>query len=168
VFYPVQALLANTAGLIMGIGEICNRHAVIIGKSDSIYSAAILMRDRHVHYVVVVESNDGNNIPVGAVTDRDIVVNMIAKKVDLNAVVIGEVMNSQLLLANEQDDVMTTLKRMRNKRIRYTPVVNADSALIGVLSIDDILDRLTEQLNDIDYIISREQAVAREDVYEKQ
>lgn len=151
----------------MRVGDICNHHAVIIGKTDSIFSAAVLMRDQHVNYIVVVESSGGRNIPVGSITDRDIVVKMVANSVDLHSVTIGEAMNASLLLADEHDSVVSTLKRMRHKGLRHIPVINPCRALIGILSIDDILDRLAEQLNDIGYIIAQEQLSLQEDIFEK-
>lgn len=151
----------------MRVGEICNRHAVIVGKLDSIYTAAVLMREHHANYLVVVESCGGNNVPVGSLTDRDIVVDIIAKNADLAKITISDVMNPHLLLAEENDSVISTLKRMRHKRICYIPIVNAKRALIGVLSLDAILDVITEQLNDIGYIINREPPILRETFLEK-
>jgi CBS domain-containing protein len=156
------------AGSSMRVGEICNRHAAIVGKSDSIYRVAVIMRNLHVHDVVVVESRDGNNIPVGVVSDHDIVVNMITQRLDLDAVSVGDVMHTSLLLANEQDSAMTTLKRMRHKKLRYIPVVTTNGALVGTLSIDDILDKLSEQLDDISYIVGHEQSNVRDDIVESQ
>ena len=141
----------------MSVGEICNRHVTIIGKYDSIYSAARLMRDHNVTNVIVVESCNGINIPVGVVTDHDIVVAIIAEGLQPDTVSIGDIMMDGLLIANEGDDVVATLKRMRHKGIRRIPVIRENHGLIGVLSIDNILDALAEQLNDIDQIIIREQ-----------
>lgn len=149
----------------MFVGEICNRHTAIIGKSDSIYSVAMLMREHQVSYIVVVEPDHGNNVPIGAITDRDIVVEMIANRMNLDSVVVGEVMNTQIMLANEHDDVMMTLKRMRHNKVRCMPIVNADRALVGTLSIDNILDTLSELLNDIDYILKWQQLLANEISY---
>lgn len=146
----------------MRVGDVCNRDAVIIGKTDSIYTAAALMREHHVNYVVVVESSGGNNIPVGSLTDRDIVVEIIANNLDLGMLTIGEVMKPTLLVASEDDTVMSTLKRMRYKTLQHIPVINSYRALIGVLSIDGILDLLTEHLNDIGYIINRVQFPAQQ------
>ena len=151
----------------MSVGDICNHDAVIIGKSDSIYTAAVLMRDQHVNYVVVVESQQGNNIPIGAVTEREIVVDMVAERLDLDTVSVGEVMKPQLVMANEEDDVMKTLKRMRHTSLRCIPVINADKTLVGILSVDDILDRLSELLSDIGHILTRQQTFAHEKVFDK-
>jgi len=151
----------------MRVGEICNHHAVIIGKSDSVHVAAELMRDQHVNYIIVVESNGGSNIPVGSLSDRDIVVKLSARNVDLDTVTVSEVMNTPPIVAEARDSVMATLKRMRYKGIRHIPVVDTNKALIGILSIDNILESLTEQLNDIGYIITQEQLSVHEDIYEK-
>ncbi len=145
-------------GITMTVGDVCNHNVVIIGQQDSISRAARLMRDYHVCDVVVVESSNGINIPVGILTDRDIVVKIIAAELDLDAVSVGDLMNDQLLTANESDQVTVTLKRMRHKGIRCMPVICQDNGLIGILSIDDILDTLTEKLNDIGQIISANNA----------
>jgi CBS domain-containing protein len=151
----------------MRVGDICNHHAAIIGKSDSVHTAAKLMRDQHVTYVVVVESKNGNNIPVGSLTDRDIVVKLAASNVDLDTVTAEEVMNAPPILAEARDSVMVTLKRMRYKVIQHIPVVDTNKALIGVLSIDDILESLTEHLNDIGHIITQKQLSVLENIFEK-
>lgn len=141
----------------MSVGEICNRDVVIIGKHASIYTAAQLMRDHRVSEVVVVESTKGINMPVGMITDRDIVVDLIAEERDLQTIVVGDAMHNNLLMSYDNDEVIATLKRMRHRAIRRIPVVSRDRGLIGMLSIDNVLDQLTEQLNDIDQIIIREQ-----------
>lgn len=63
----------------MSIGAICNREVVIVGKNDTLFEAAQLMRDYHVGDVVVVEERDGRRYPVGVLTDRDIVIELVAK-----------------------------------------------------------------------------------------
>jgi CBS domain-containing protein len=146
----------------MRVGDICNQQAVIIGKTDSVYTAAVLMRDYHVNYIVVVESRSGHNVPVGSLTDRDIVVDMVANNADLATLTIGEVMKPSLLLASENDNVVATLRRMRYKSLQHIPVINEHKELIGVLSIDGILDMLAEELNDISHIINRVQLLSQE------
>ncbi len=151
----------------MSVGEICNRNAVIIGKSDSIYHAAELMREQHVNYLVVVESHLGNNIPIGAITERDIVVNIVAKRRDMDETTIGSVMHPLLMVATDHDNVIQTVKRMRHSSVRCIPVVNAQKALIGTLSIDDILDRLAELLNDIGHILAWQETHSHAEIFGK-
>lgn len=161
----IRGLLSIQFGAVMSVGNICNRNVVLIGKHDSIFTAARLMRDHHVSDVVVVESSKGINIPLGVLSDRDIVVKIIAAGQDLNTVSISDLMSDQLLTVNETDEVMPTLKRMRHKGVRRIPVIGNDSGLLGLLSIDDILDTLAEQLNDIDQIISQDQYQSSEGLH---
>jgi len=99
----------------MSIGEICNRETVFTTKDSSISQAAQLMREQHVGDLVVVEEKGGRRIPVGILTDRDLVIEILAKGVDMNAVTVGDVMSSELLTARESDGLYETLQRMRAK-----------------------------------------------------
>lgn len=137
-------------------GEYCNRDVIIVGKSDSIIKAAKLMRQHHVGDVLVVELRNGERAPVGILTDRDIVIEVVAEETDLNALTIQDVMSFKLITSNENDDLMITIKRMRINGIRRIPIINQAGGLVGILSIDDILDVIAEQLMDIDQIIVNE------------
>ncbi|MEJ2360196.1 MAG: CBS domain-containing protein [Gammaproteobacteria bacterium] len=141
----------------MRVSEICNRDAAIIGKLDTIPAAAACMRDFHVDYLVVVESVGGINIPVGTMTDRDIVVNLIASNIELDGITVGDVMATPLLLVDEQDSVINTLKRMRHQCCQHVPVVKSNGALSGILSIENIIDMLAEQFNHIGYILNQDE-----------
>jgi len=146
----------------MFAGEYCNRNVFIIGRGDSLIKAAKLMRQHHVGDLLVVESRNGERAPVGILTDRDIVVEVIAVEADLNSLFIEDVMSYKLITAHENDDLMNTIKRMRVNGIRRIPIVNQTGGLVGILSIDDILDVITEQLMDIDQIIVNEQNKERQ------
>lgn len=143
-------------------GDYCNRDVVIVGKTDSIIKAAKLMREHHVGDVLVVESRNGEQVPIGVLTDRDIVIEIVALETDLDALTIQDVMSFQLVTSNENDDLMVTIKRMRKSGIRRIPIVNQTGGLVGILSIDDILDVITEQLMDVDQIIVNEQDKERD------
>ena len=146
----------------MLVGEYCNRDVVIIGKNESIRNAAKLMRKHHVGDVLVVESGNGERVPVGIVTDRDIVIEVIAKDVDLDDLMVQDIMSFRLVTSNEKDDLMATIKRMRTNGVRRIPIVNKAGGLVGILSVDDILDVITEQLMDVDQIIAKENSNERE------
>lgn len=70
----------------MPIGEICNRAVVFAKKDTSLLEAAQLMRQNHVGDVVIVDEKNGRRVPVGIVADRDIVIEVIAKEIDINTV----------------------------------------------------------------------------------
>lgn len=141
----------------MNVGEICNREVIIINQDGSIQEAIALMREHHVGDVVVVEERDGERYPVGILTDRDIVVEILAEGVDMDAVAIKDVMSYQLLQVRERDDITDALKLMRSKGVRRLPVVDERGVLAGILSVDDIIDVLAEELMDLATLIRREQ-----------
>lgn len=138
-------------------GEYCSRDVVIVNKTDSVLKAAKLMRKHHVGNVLVVEPADGDPVPIGILTDRDLVIEVIANEVDINAVTIEDVMSFDLVTIKANDDLMAAVKQMRSHGIRRIPVVTEEGNLVGILAVDDIIDVITEQLVDIDQLISREQ-----------
>lgn len=140
----------------MNMGEVCNREVVIVEKEASIIDAAKLMRDYHVGDVVVVEK-DNKTRPVGILTDRDIVVELINYGTDLNTVNVGDVMSYELLTATEDQSVMDTVKAMRTKGVRRVPVVDSKGALAGIFTLDDVISLIAEQQVDLAALVSREQ-----------
>lgn len=146
----------------MSIGEICNRETVITTKDGSIIQAAQLMREQHVGDLVVVEESAGRRIPVGILTDRDLVIEILAKEVAMDAVTVGDVMSGELLTARESDGLYETLQRMRAKGVRRVPVVDTGGALVGIVSADDLLDLLADELTALARLLSREQARERQ------
>lgn len=146
----------------MKTGAVCNREVVFVERNASIVEAAQRMRAHHVGDLVVVEEINGRRSPVGIVTDRDLVVEVLAEGVKLDEVVVGDVMSHELATANEDDDLFDTVKRMRAKGIRRLPVVDRTGALAGIVTVDDLLDLLAEQVSDLARIVQREQTRERE------
>lgn len=130
----------------MSTGEFCTREVVIAEKSASILEVAQLMRTFHVGDVIVVERRGEQNVPVGIVTDRDIVVEIIAQEVDLNSVTAGDVMSYDLLSVREDEGVWEVLLQMCERGVRRVPVVNDGGGLVGVLAVDDMIELLAEEL----------------------
>ncbi len=141
----------------MSIGDICNREVVLVNKDSSVQDAARLMRVHHVGDLVVAEERDGRRIPIGILTDRDIVIEVIAEDVDVGSVAIGDVMSFKLLTASEQDDTFDTIKLMQTKGVRRLPVVDKQGQLVGIVTIDDLIDLLAETLMDVAGLIAYEQ-----------
>lgn len=140
----------------MSVGEYCNRDVVVIEKTKSVREAVNLMRKNHVGDVVVVEMRENASIPLGILTDRDIVVEILAEDVDLDAVIVGDVMSDQLVTINEDTKLLDAIKQMRIKGVRRLPVVNELGELQGILSVDDLLELIVEQLSDIVALVSKE------------
>ncbi len=141
----------------MTIGTVCNREVVFIHAQASIPVAARLMREYHVGDLVVIKEKTGKRVPVGIVTDRDIVLEVIAEGVSMDDVNVGDIMSDNLVTARESDGLLDTIKVMRAKGIRRLPVVNDDNELVGILSVDDLIDLFSEQIVDLARLIAREQ-----------
>ena len=140
----------------MSAGEYCNRDVVVIEKTESVREAVNLMRKNHVGDVVVVEMRENASIPLGILTDRDIVVEILAEDVDIDSVIVGDVMSDQLITTNEETELLDIIKLIRIKSVRRLPVVNKKGELQGILTVDDLLELIAEQLTDIAGIASNE------------
>lgn len=142
----------------MRAGEFCTREVVVIEKGSTVTEAARLMRDHHVGDLVVVEERAGERVPVGILTDRDIVVEVIANEADyLPSLLVGDIMSTELMTAPEEESLSDALGRMCSHGVRRIPVVNSRGGLEGILSIDDLLEQVCEELGDITRLIARQQ-----------
>ncbi|WP_026609835.1 CBS domain-containing protein [Methylocaldum szegediense] len=141
----------------MSVGQFCNRDTVILRKEDSIIDAAKVMREFHVGSAIVVEDSTGGVKPVGIVTDRDLVVEILAAELDPSAVTIGDIMSYDLITAHEEDGLWETLQRMRIKGVRRIPVVDQQGLLAGILTSDDLLEILASELTELVKVIGKEQ-----------
>lgn len=142
----------------MSAGEYCNRDVVIVSKTEPVREAIQLMRSHHVGDVVVVETLEETTVPVGILTDRDIVLELLAEGVDLDAVSVGDVMSYELVTVTENTKLIDSIKIMRDKGVRRIPVINEAGGLEGLLTMDDLLELVAEQLTDIVGLINKEQA----------
>ena len=140
----------------MSVGEYCNRAVVITDKGTEIREAARLMRGHHVGALIIVERQGEENIPVGIITDRDLVLEVLAQELDPDALTVADIMSPEPLTAREDDALWTTLNRMRNEGIRRLPVVNARGGLEGILTADDVLDLFAEGLMDLVKLMQKE------------
>ena len=141
----------------MSISEFCNREVVFATRTTSISEAAQLMRQYHVGNLVVVDEINGQRVPVGIVTDRDIVIEIIAQDLDINDFSVGDIMGPQLTSVQQTAGVFDTIRLMRTKGIRRIPIVNHDGGLEGIVSADDILDLLAEEMTELAKVPTREQ-----------
>ncbi len=142
----------------MGIGDICNREVVYVNRDVTVNAACKLMRHYHVGSLVVVDDVNAQRVPVGILTDRDVVVEIDAMDLDAKVFTAGDIMSSALVTLQESHGVLETIEIMRFKGVRRMPVVNAEGRLVGIVTIDDLLAVLAEELTDIARIVSREQS----------
>ena len=141
----------------MQVADICTREVVCVSAATTVAAAARTMRQYHIGDVVVTRAENGRRIPLGIVTDRDIVTNVVAADRAPSTLTVSEIMGSELATAEENEDVFDVVQRMRNKGVRRMPIVGADGNLVGIVSIDDIIEILAEEMNQLAHLISREQ-----------
>lgn len=140
----------------MSAGEYCNRDVIVVEKSESVREVARLMREQHIGDVVVVEHSPSGTIPLGILTDRDLVVELLAKEVDLESVSAGDIMSTELVAVSEETKLLDAIKHMREKGVRRLVVVQEGGFLSGILTVDDILELLSEQLADLSALVTNE------------
>jgi CBS domain-containing protein len=140
----------------MRIKEICTREVVYCDRHTNLVEAAQLMRKDHVGDLLVVGEVAGEKFPVGIVTDRDIVVEVVAKQVDPATLRVGDIMGRKLVTIEETEDVFEALKRMHLNGVRRLPVVDKEGGLAGIVTVDDLFEALGLEMMELVRVISRE------------
>jgi CBS domain-containing protein len=141
----------------MSIGEVCIRQVVVVSRDTRVSEGAKLMRQYHVGDLVVTDESNGKRVPVGIVTDRDIVLEVLAQDLDPKELSLGDVMMNDLLTVRESEGIFQTIRQMRIKGARRAPVVNNEDELVGIVSVDDLLELLSEELSELSKLIGFEQ-----------
>lgn len=145
----------------MNVGQVYQPSAVTVRTFDELTRAAELMRDKHVGYLVVVEPSvgDGLSRPVGVLTDRDIVVTVVARRSDPRTLRVGDVMTQHAVTVTDTDSIDRALQEMRRIGVRRLPVVGRRGELVGVLSLDDVLNVVAGELQNVAGSIRNERQI---------
>jgi CBS domain-containing protein len=140
---------------VMAIGELCSRDVVFVGLNESCALAARLMREQHVGSLVVVREQGGRRVPAGVVTDRDLVVGVMALGLEPEKTLVEAVMRPEVAVVGEDEGVGRALALMRDKGVRRLPVVDAKGALVGLLAADDLIELFGEELAGLAAVIGQ-------------
>lgn len=130
----------------MKIGEICSRRPITASASASLQDVARLMFEKHVGSVVLTQSPYGRPIAEGIITDRDIICAQIAHSGDLSTLPAIQHMTRAPLSFYEEVKVEDALSRMRTRGVRRALVLDESGGLVGLVSVDDIILRLADQV----------------------
>ena len=141
----------------MTVGEVCNREVIIAYRTENMTGIAKLMRNAHVGSVVVACRNEGITQPLGIITDRDLVLEVLAQEVDPNKIYAEDVMSLALHCVKESDSTWAAISLMRNKGVRRIPVLDDAGSLVGILALDDVVELLADELNNLVSLVGREQ-----------
>ncbi|MGB6044039.1 MAG: CBS domain-containing protein [Pirellulales bacterium] len=147
----------------MSAGRICTREVDFADPNESAWKAAERMHQRSVGALVILNESTE---PTGILTDRDLIVRVMAKGLDPNRTTIADVMTMEPKTISEDASIESAMFLMRRGGFRRLPVVDANGKLVGLLSLDDVLMLLAEEFSQIGQLLEREtpQGVATESV----
>lgn len=140
----------------MNVGEECSRPAITVAVSATLAEAAVLMRERNVGALIVTQSPSNRPTAVGVITDRDIVRAQLDHTADLSSLGVEQAMSRDPLEINAQADIGDAIRRMRARGVRRAPVITGNGTLIGVVSIDDLIVRVAEDLNGLAVLVGKQ------------
>ena len=139
----------------MKIGALCNRNVVAVSRDMTVCQAAALMRHHHIGDVLVQDDSGERPVPIGIVTDRDIVVEVVAAELDPRTLRLGDLLLAPLVTAEAEDTCEDTVRLMAMNGVRRMPVVDANGALIGVVTLDDLLPYFAAPLAQLSQLAAR-------------
>jgi CBS domain-containing protein len=146
----------------MTIGSICKRNVVVAPIDESVVDAAKRMRMLHVGTVVVTAERDGKQVPLGILTDRDIVLSVVSSDAEhLPFVNVGDAMSDDLVTAREDAGLADGLQLMKEYGVRRLPVVDRDGTLVGIVTADDVIRLLADELGQLVDLMKEEEQVER-------
>ena len=133
----------------MKAGELCTRRTITADPGESVVDAARRMTKEDVGDLIVVEDIGGKVHPVGIVTDRDLVTGALSlgdtRTLSLD---VRDVMQADLITAFEDEPIEAVLAKLKRRHVRRIPIVDREGGLQGVLTLDDIVEWIREQIDD--------------------
>lgn len=132
------------------------KKVISIPQEESLMKAAKLMKLKNIGTLVVTKSKEQSSLPIGIITDRDIVVKAIANSKDLDKIPIKEIMSNDLITFKKDTSINEMLAGLSKKGVRRAPIVDENNQICGIISTDDILAFIAEELNCIVDIIFKQ------------
>lgn len=125
----------------MTLSDVMTKNPKTCVPTDFVQKAAQLMKSEDVGPIPVVGDNDKL---VGIITDRDIVLKVVAEGRDPKTTKLADVMSTDLITCKVDGDIDETLDLMEDNQVRRIPVVDASGRLVGIISQADIATRLDD------------------------
>lgn len=111
--------------------------------------AAQIMREQHVGSLVVVDAASSSDKPLGIVTDRDLVLSVMAEELDPSVFTVGDVMSAGPVTANAKAGLLDAVALMRQHKLRRLIIVDDDGRVVGLATLEDVLDALSREFGDL-------------------
>jgi len=130
----------------MSIESICSRQVDQVEPDETAQAAGQRMNTRSVGTLIVVDSEER---PIGILTDRDLALRVVGEGRDPAATRVKDVMTPKPRTVTEKTPIEDALSRMRSLGVRRLPVVGSRGEIVGIVSLDDILVLLTQELREV-------------------
>jgi len=130
----------------MNIASLCERDIVTVPASASVRQAAMAMRDQHVGALAVTDPYAPGRV-IGIVTDRDLVLDLIAAGLPVEGQAIGSVCRTELAGVPATATIDEAVQAMQRSGVRRLLVLGDQDAVVGLVSIDDLVDAVAGQLD---------------------
>ena len=130
----------------MKIAEVCSSPVFVAYADQALAAAAREMRARDVGALVVVAAGDPRQCPLGILTDRDIVLGQVSQATDLQCLTVGDVMTHHPLCVQADTEITEAMALLASRGVRRAPVVDRSGALVGIVTLDDLLPPIAQQL----------------------
>lgn len=154
---PVSALSIQTGKeIVMTAGEYCNREVIVADLNLSIIEASKLFRRHHVGCLVATEQHNGKTLPRGIITDRDLVIEVMALDIDPKTLDIKDIISNKPVTILENETLLNTLEVMQKKKVRRILVVDDEGQLLGLLTADDAIELIAEAMNNLTRLVKGE------------
>ena len=128
--------------------EFATTLVAVVEPDTSARVVAQLMRRHHIGALVVVDALDKSK-PVGIVTDRDLVLELMSEGLDPAVFTAGDIMSVDLVKAHPKMDAMDAVQLMKKYRLRRLVISDDAGHLAGIVTIEDVLGLLTRELADL-------------------
>lgn len=130
-------------GNIMSIKNLAKHKVISVNLEMNVDEIAKIMKEHNIGNVVVVNED---NKPMGIITDRDIIIKVIADGINPAEIQAGYIMTSNILVLDEYTPIQQVLEMMSAKGVRRAPIINSYGILVGIISADDLAILIAEEL----------------------
>lgn len=146
----------------MEIVKLGQKYVVTILRGTSITDAARLMRENHVGDVIVVDLIGERKVPVGLITDRDIVMATVALSAELSPLSASDIMTDDLVSIHENESLSYLIDIMKRHGVKRVPIVNEAESLVGIVSLEDVMSLLASELGALAAVSKRQKEIELE------
>jgi len=139
----------------MNVGDICTREVVLADRAATLQQAASLMREHHVGLLIITENSTEGLQITGIVTDRDVVVEAVARGMDVTRTEVGRLESEKLAALPSDAAIDEAIDMMKERGVRRLLVSGEDGKLHGVVSLDDVLGALGHEMAELAHAVRK-------------